>query len=173
MGFDWRRYLDVARMLAEDSREEAKRAAISRAYYAAFGHAKSYLLAMRATKSIEPGHDEVWNAFKAVTGHRDCQRVNTTGFNLKDLRDRADYDAAFPPHRSLDAMTRAALRWGQEIIEAVERIAQAPWPGSVPPPETDSEQLRRLIRSLPPNHTRTLLAHAKRLRRRTERRTTT
>jgi uncharacterized protein (UPF0332 family) len=170
VSFDWRGYLDIARMLAENPREEAKRAAISRAYYAAFGHVKAYLVAVGATKSVEPGHDEVWNTFKSVSGHRDCQRVTTTGFNLKDLRDRADYDAIFPPHRPLDARTRAALRWAQEVIEAVERIAQAPWPGAIPPPETDAEQLRRLIRNLSPEHIRTLLAHAKRLQRRAERR---
>jgi uncharacterized protein (UPF0332 family) len=171
--FDWRRFLDIAQSLAEDPREEAQRASISRAYYSAFGHAKAHVISVGATRSPEPGHDEVWSTFRTVPGSLDCKRVFTAGFNLKDLRDRADYDATFPPRRSLDASTRAALRWASEIIEAVERIAQSPWPGAIPPPETDAEQLRRLIRNLPAEQVRTLLAHAQRLQRRSERRSIT
>jgi len=173
VSFDWRTHLDIAALLTDDPREEAKRAPISRAYYAAFGHAKLHLVTIGATRSPESGHDEVWNTFKTATGNRDCQRVHTTGFNLKDLRDRADYDATLPPQRSVDSMTRAALRWAREITGAVDRIAQSPWPGVIPPPETDAEQLRRLLRKLSPDHIKPLLAHALRLQRRSERRTVT
>jgi hypothetical protein len=41
--FDWAEYLVAAKEWSADSRESHGRAAISRAYYAAFNHAKKYI----------------------------------------------------------------------------------------------------------------------------------
>jgi hypothetical protein len=42
--FDWSDYLTLAKQLATNADEASKRAAISRAYYAAFGLARNYVI---------------------------------------------------------------------------------------------------------------------------------
>ncbi len=85
MSFDWSQYFDVSRELAEQAKnapapiqEVRLRAFISRAYYAVFGQARSYLRR----------HDHIQEVLTDSSG----RRINIHQFVREQFINRADQD---------------------------------------------------------------------------------
>ncbi len=95
MGFDWRKYLELAKELQSRSSEEAQRSSISRAYYAVFCSGRNHL---KAKGYVYPGtgeeHRFVWDKFQAA--RRECRHLGVLGDRLKRRRKAADYDEDIP-----------------------------------------------------------------------------
>lgn len=93
--FDWSQYLVLAKDLSTRSDEAALRSAISRAYYAAYHHAKTFC-ASKTISIIKGGgnsdHHDLWETFGMKAG-RTFANVHTIGNRLKRKRGNADYDA--------------------------------------------------------------------------------
>jgi uncharacterized protein (UPF0332 family) len=126
MSFDWEGYLAVARQLAGEKvssvDEEAKlRAAISRAYYAAFHKARLHLENIDHDPRV-PGdgkaHEYVRGEFEE---HPDETRklIGLKLGRLKVNRTRADYRDVFS---KLKETTTLSLRMAQEIIDELESL---------------------------------------------------
>src|SRR5918998_841448 len=102
--FDWQGYLALAEQLARSGGTEAeRRTAISRAYYAVYHRASSYVREQVLVPTTERlTHQKVW---AAVGADSDPIRIDTAvrGNRLQRRRVEADYQAAFPPD-----LTRAA-----------------------------------------------------------------
>lgn len=128
MSFDWREYLQLARRLAEGAADEAaKRAAISRAYYAAYNMTRRYLL-IRARG--EGSHRIVW---EAAEKHQrdDVKLAGKKGKRLKERREDADYE---PSMDALDYRLSESLLLAQQILDLLyPPPPPAPPPAAAPP----------------------------------------
>ncbi len=129
MSFEWSEYLNLARSLVGQStdqptQEAAQRAAISRAYYAAFCRARNYLRDHDNVQHIPldgRAHFEVPDQFLQS---RDTVR-RSIGDDLRRLRiDRnyADYYDQLPITTSVDRKVREVLARAAKVIQALERI---------------------------------------------------
>ncbi|OGF56908.1 MAG: hypothetical protein A2Z21_07340 [Candidatus Fraserbacteria bacterium RBG_16_55_9] len=125
MSFDWNEYLTLARNLAQGSttpvsEETKKRAAISRAYYAAFCQARDFAKARLGARLTGhgPDHGIVFRSFKRYryknqTMQETYRRIGLTLPRLYDNRNKADYD---PAVSRLDALTDTSLDQAEAII---------------------------------------------------------
>lgn len=121
--FDWTEFLGLARRLARQTTSEAEqRSAISRAYYAVFHAASSFI---RANTLVPPSerlsHDKVWKLLAADPGP-DRADVGRRGELLKRVRVDADYRSPFP-HGDLDEWTSDALAEADYLIGALSRLS--------------------------------------------------
>jgi uncharacterized protein (UPF0332 family) len=96
MNFDWRKYLDVAESLSVTDwgidREACLRSAVSRAYYAAFGSARSRAREKRLrTRQSAAEHGEVSVFFAQQYGDAGEEIAKLLG-RLRTNRNVADYD---------------------------------------------------------------------------------
>ena len=102
-------YLDLADELVKRTGDEAaERSAVSRAYYAAFGTAREYLIQSGASiPKSGPAHAIVWTRLHAMPDpvHR---RIADLGRLLRRQRGRADYDDSYPGV-SVDAQNAVAM----------------------------------------------------------------
>ncbi len=126
MSFYWPEYLDLAKELSQFSKilsssEEARlRAAISRAYYAAFKSAFNYL---RDSEKILMSNDTNahWFVIKEFSG-RPGETWKIIGFNLgrlRRLRNLADYqDNLYSQKRK----TEEALRLAETVLKDIQHI---------------------------------------------------
>lgn len=124
MSFDWLNYLHLARTLAgsgaTDPNGEAElRAAISRAYYAAFCKSRNHLRDIDH-KQLSTGsdiHKEVQSKF---TMSRDTRRkqIGQNLYRLRRLRNKADYDDQFS---NVLSATNLALNFAEEIISDLNK----------------------------------------------------
>lgn len=125
MSFDWSEYLNVAKELAgvvtTPANQEAKlRAAISRAYYAAFIKARNYLRDQEQHSIPITG-----NAHKYVSDQFDLSSdparklVAEDLIRLKAYRKQADYVDKFP---GLSVITQTALKLSEEIITTLNSL---------------------------------------------------
>ncbi len=121
MPFDWHEYYTLATELAERPEEAAQRAAISRAYYAAFCSAQKRLRERDPGFSNDPdtgSHYEVWRWYlrhpSAV-----CKKIGQEGIRLKDERRVADYEEEFP---SLPQRTARALFQADRILQRLKNV---------------------------------------------------
>lgn len=93
MPFDWVEYLDLAQFLSQGKRgfsqEAAFRCAVSRAYYAAFCHARNYARDRRnfAPKHSVEDHRDLVDQYK-----RDISEVANWLDMLRQWRNSCDYD---------------------------------------------------------------------------------
>jgi uncharacterized protein (UPF0332 family) len=126
MSFDWESYLWVARELAGEEvsgvDEEAKlRAAISRAYYAAFHKARLHLENADHDPRVPidgKAHEYVRQEFE---NHPEQARklIGQNLGRLKSFRTRADYRDIFS---RLKETTSLSLKIAQEIIDGLESL---------------------------------------------------
>jgi hypothetical protein len=106
---DWNSYLKLAERLLDSAQNEADvRSATSRAYYACYNLARRYkerhgLIPPPPPKHRKSwgSHEEVWHAIKASRLPQ-CAVICDLGFDLRNQRNRADYDDVIP-----DALTEA------------------------------------------------------------------
>jgi hypothetical protein len=125
MPFDWAEYLTLARWLATNtppgvSQEAAWRVAVSRAYYAAFGHATRYA---QDYLSFQPrGGPEDHGRLRAHLNSRRRRATADSLDRLREWRNACDYLGAFPGNLSRTA--NAALGEADYVFK------------SLPPPPT-------------------------------------
>ncbi len=117
MPFDWREYLNLADHLNAPPRpytpEAASRTVVSRAYYAAYCHARNYAAANLnfVPQNIAADHANLRQHFRGrnepiIASHLD---------RLRDWRNKCDYDDTLPaPH--LTMMVRASLQAAREVL---------------------------------------------------------
>ena len=125
MIFDWSQYLNVARELAgyttTPANQEAKlRAAISRAYYAAFINARNYLRD-REGHSIprtSAAHGYVSDQFD-LSSDPVRQLIADDLVKLRLYRNQADYVDIFP---GLSSITLVALKLSEDVISTLTNL---------------------------------------------------
>lgn len=108
MAFDWREYLNLARFLQGQggisfSQESAFRAAVSRAYYAAFCYARDRH--GFSPKGISEDHQRVRNHFRG----RGMVEISRKLEELRQRRNSCDYDDVVSnvPHLLTSAIAQA------------------------------------------------------------------
>lgn len=86
--FEWSKNLNVAKELMQNDSEEYYRSAINRAYYAAFGTARTYLDNKRLQYDMHDGniHKKVWDLFLFIS-----KEIHVKGDRLRLARVKADY----------------------------------------------------------------------------------
>jgi hypothetical protein len=98
---NWGHYIVLAKGLAGQRFEASGRSAVSRAYYGAFNVSRRWLEANVTPIDNRHAHEQVWETFKtaeraAPHSTDKWQLVGAMGDSLRVLRNRADYDDAFP-----------------------------------------------------------------------------
>ena len=126
MSFDWVNYLRLAEELATEASsstlgEAMWRAAISRAYYAAFISARNFL---RDDENFVPLnrrdiHYEVRTEFD-YSGNRVRQKIATNLGRLHIWRKRADYEDAFPG--SPEHTASFLLKQADEVLVKLQQL---------------------------------------------------
>lgn len=125
MSFDWSEYLNVAKELADrattPANQEAKlRAAISRAYYAAFINARNYLRDKEEHSIPTTGDAHRYVSQQFELSVEPVRR--TIGENLVRLRmyrRQADYVDKFP---GLSGITLTVLTLSEEVITTLNSL---------------------------------------------------
>jgi uncharacterized protein (UPF0332 family) len=129
MKFDWSEYFNLAKELAETSKEAELRSAVSRAYYSAFCLARNYLrdiqqyprLWRKKTYDIN-AHQYV--AEKFIYNQSKSQIMIEIGKDLsrlRKMRNKADYeDTMF----NLKREARTALMLAQNILLALSKLTE-------------------------------------------------
>lgn len=125
MSFDWSQYLNVAKELTGDkttpANQKAKlRAAISRAYYAAFIKARNHLRDQEGHLIPTTGvaHRYVSDQFD-LSPDPVRQVVVEDLVKLRIYRRQADYVDTFP---GLSGITQTALRLSEEVISTLNNL---------------------------------------------------
>ena len=121
MAFDWNEYIAVARYLSGDSgavfsEQAALRCAISRAYYAAFCHAKHYVHVYCGYVPLNDGTDHGNVVAKLREIRRTATASKLTG--LRQVRNACDYDDAIP--------FTSASPWITEALRIVDELPIQP-----------------------------------------------
>lgn len=118
--FNWEDYLLLAESLvqAQMLSEASKRTAISRAYYAAFHIASSYLASNQLVQLRHLGSDHalVWKTMVTQNDNR-LRSLQRKGFALLRHRQRADYDTSFA---SVNSDMTIALQLAKDIIGTIK-----------------------------------------------------
>jgi len=116
MGFDWKEYLDLARFLAGQSdsysHEAAHRSGVSRAYFAAYCHARDYAtgqLGFTPSGGVED-HGHLRQHYKS----RGQTAIAIDLDKLRQWRNQCDYDSIVSPAVSL--MVLAAIGRADGIL---------------------------------------------------------
>jgi uncharacterized protein (UPF0332 family) len=134
MMFDWSNYLDLAKLLlqprtngAEDLLEETcLRAAISRAYYAAFGVALAFAVGIDADRLLvaDNKHALLINWYgQRQRVKRDYATISQKLRKLRDDRNQADYDAA--PISSIAKKAAEVVTQAEMVIRTVQGLSAA------------------------------------------------
>ena len=129
MAFDWREYLDLARFLQSQAsshftQEAGLRSAVSRTYYAAYGHALRYAsdyLGFVPRRPEDRAQDH--GRLRAHLKRRRRGQVADTLSDLRDWRNECDYADDLP---DIDISARAA-----QAVTAAEYVIN-----SLAPPVT-------------------------------------
>lgn len=120
MPFDWLEYLKLARWLSQNapidvSQEAARRAAISRAYYAAFGYARKYAVDWLGFVPREAAEDH-----GRLAAHLKSRRRHATAESLARLRgwrNDCDYSSEFA--EDLAAAVTSALKDADYVVASL------------------------------------------------------
>lgn len=116
-------YLEVAWTLLEGDREAEWRSALSRAYYAAFHVARRLLLQCGfAVPRADQAHAFLWLRL-SNSGHPDVRKVGIQLNDLRQARNRADYDL----ERSVDEISALdKVQLAADILELLDSVATEP-----------------------------------------------
>ena len=129
MKFDWLEYFNLAKELAETSKEAELRSAVSRAYYSAFCLARNYLRDIQQYPRLWRNITYDINAHKYVAekfiyNQSKSQIMIEIGKDLsrlRKMRNKADYeDTMF----NLKREARTALMLAENIISALSKLSQ-------------------------------------------------
>ena len=126
--FDWSEYLIVAADLSAGreptASEQARgRAAVSRAYYAAFCPARDFLVdrgELSPARADEPRlHATVMERFRLSTDGR-RRKIGNWLRDMRDARNRCDYEAEVPNLAGLVTATLRDARWALEHLAKLQ-----------------------------------------------------
>lgn len=121
MPFDWNAYLDLARELSQPTGDASKqeamlRSAVSRAYFAAYCHARNYAtrwLKFQPTHEADD-HGNLRNHFRRDGKRRGlAQKLD----DLRQWRNNADYDDTFAG--DLAACANSAVSKAKTVIDCL------------------------------------------------------
>lgn len=125
MSFDWSQYLNVAKELAGQAtipaNQEAKlRAAISRAYYAAFIEARNHLRDKEGHSMPKTSDAHLYVSQQFELSADSIRRTLGEGLvRLRMYRRQADYVDKFP---GLNGITLIAIQLSEEIITTLNSL---------------------------------------------------
>ena len=118
MTFIWKDYLDVAKNLRGDSiacsSEARLRSGVSRAYYAAFCHARDYArknLGYQAT-----GRAQDHQTLKGYYGKHGLSAIALKLDDLRTWRNICDYDDQLAASMNIQRLINAAIKRAEDII---------------------------------------------------------
>ena len=129
MKFDWSEYFNLAKELAETSKEAELRSAVSRAYYSAFCLARNYLCDIQQYPRLWRNktydiNSHQYVAEKFIYNQSKSQIMIEIGKDLsrlRKMRDKAEYeDTMF----NLKREARTALMLAQNIISALSNLTE-------------------------------------------------
>lgn len=124
--FDWEGYLRLAEELSKSKDNESHlRAAVSRAYYAAYNVARRYIEEEKPDLAIDGGsHQKIWNAFpKNTPGAKSIETgININGFKLQGYRVEADYRTHA---KNFDRTALYAISLSKSIITSVSSLRRS------------------------------------------------
>jgi uncharacterized protein (UPF0332 family) len=117
--FAWGDYQALARTLAVQADEASLRSAVSRAYYASFGSART-VATTRGFVSTRTGadHSALWRWFAAETS-KEGRRIANLGFRLRLKRTKADYRDVVS---GLPSMAAVAVSETDQILATLSTI---------------------------------------------------
>ena len=119
MAFDWTEFLTLATELSQRSDEAALRSAVSRAYYAAFGKARAFLIAEGVTFVSDAGdHALVWETFRG-SDNDSRYYIGVDGFSLRNQRNKADYNDDLS---DIQVRAQRAVKKAEAVLKALERL---------------------------------------------------
>jgi uncharacterized protein (UPF0332 family) len=119
MGFEWSKYLELAEELAQRDDEAALRSAVSRAYYAVYGKARSHLQYKGiAISNAVNGHEAVWNAFKE-SGGRTSTGIGINGDRLRRQRNVTDYENVV---KNLSNLAQGSIKLAKNVMSYLENL---------------------------------------------------
>ncbi len=125
MSFDWTEYFNLAKELSGQkgivvSKEAKLRAAISRAYYAAYCKARNYLRDVIKDSQIPKGpnvHKYVVNKFKS-DNRKNYRKIGINLDRLRIDRNKADYDDIV---EGISSLYFTDLRYAQKILSTLSK----------------------------------------------------
>lgn len=126
MSFDWREFLNLARLLKDEpyakcNKESAYRTAVSRAYYAAFCHARNYARDNQGYTSIkdEDDHKNIRKHFRLYNMYKIAQWLD----NLRVWRNQCDYDDVIIDEeaRDINILTNVAVDRVQKVLAELSK----------------------------------------------------
>lgn len=121
--FDWNEFYRLAGELAKSTDEASHRSAVSRAYYAAFHGARTYLKGQgKWVPADGTAHREVWSNLLSIPD-KNIQHAGAEGDRLRKERIRVDYEANVP---NVMNITRPALVKSKAILHYLGQIPEAP-----------------------------------------------
>lgn len=112
--FDWNKYYHLAIDLSMQNEEAQQRSAISRAYYAAYRLTRDKIC-RESFEGESLSHANVW---KLVCLDRKYALYGNCGFELKKLREKADYEEIFD---DIQDECTYALDLANQIIEGIKK----------------------------------------------------
>jgi len=123
MSFDWREFLTIAEALAEldlgVSSEALSRSAVSRAYYACFGAARSQASVLRAaTRKSSAEHGELATFYAKRFGEAG-EQIGVLLNRMRTFRNAADYDVAL---EDAEAVRQIALKDAHNFIQLLATL---------------------------------------------------
>ena len=129
MKFEWSEYFNLAKELAETSKEAELRSAVSRAYYSAFCLARNYLRDIQQYPRLWRNKTYDINAHqyvaeKFIYNQSKSQTMIEIGKDLsrlRKMRNKADYENTM---FNLKREARTALMLAQNIISALSKLSQ-------------------------------------------------
>jgi hypothetical protein len=127
MGFDWRKYLELARFLlnyagGDVDREAGLRSAASRAYFAAFSHARNYAVAKLGFVAKDSPDDH--GALKAHLKKGKTAKLADRLDRLRQWRNTCDYAEDAPV--GLDTVVEAAVAEAEKVFAGLSLPPTAP-----------------------------------------------
>lgn len=97
--FDWKLLAELAKELAAETDEAARRSALSRVYYAVFNVARDSLAKKKILVSPDQKvHDKVWTVYEQ--GDKTDKKIGQYGRQLFRFRLNADYENPYPANLS-------------------------------------------------------------------------
>ena len=121
MSFDWREYLDLARLLVDQpkkgfTREAGLRSATSRAYYAAFCTARN--VAQQQLYFVPTGGPRDHISLKQYLADLGMMQPANMLDEMRQWRNKCDYDDHV---RDLERLARKAIEDAEDVLGALRR----------------------------------------------------
>ena len=121
MPFEWAQFLDIAKFLLNHGRQvsilqdAAFRSAMSRAYYAAFGHAKMF--ATDTMNFVPTGHEDDHIGLRDFFKDHQKPEISRQLSQLRQWRNQSDYEN--PSYIINENQTSRAIQQAENLIQSM------------------------------------------------------